>query len=200
MLIGVALFSGYLMGGIPFGLIFGRLIGGVDPRMAGSGNIGFTNVLRVANRLAAVLTLVCDVGKGMAAVWIMLRLAGGDSIAQFGGAIAAMIGHMYSPYLRLQGGKGVATALGGLSAVHLPAAVVTLSILITTVWLSSYVSLGSLIAFGLLPAVLGWLTKSWAMAGLACLMAVLILLRHRENITRLRAGKESSVFRQKSPS
>ena len=112
----VALF-GYLLGSVPFGLIVARAFKGVDPRQQGSGNIGFTNVLRVAGATPAAITLVLDVGKGALPV-ALARARGLDPIWSLAAGALAVVGHIFPAYLRFRGGKGVATGLGAVLAIE----------------------------------------------------------------------------------
>src|SRR5277367_2625086 len=143
--------AGYLLGSIPFGLIATRLGGAGDIRKVGSGNIGATNVLRTGRRDLAAITLVGDGGKGAAAVLLARWLFGEDAAAVAGGA--ALIGHMFPIWLKFKGGKGVATAMGVVTALAWP---VGLAMMIT--WLAIVVytrisSLGALIAIGAMPVI-----------------------------------------------
>ena len=194
------LFAAFALGAIPFGVIWSLVIAGVDPRTAGSKNIGFTNVLRVSSRWAAVLTLVSDVAKGAAAVWLVRYLVGARHPGwEFSAALAAVAGHMYTPILRFKGGKGVATAIGAI-AMALPWA----AIIIMVTWgivlaASSYVSLASIMASLTLPLTMLLFTSNWVALVCGGAMAVLVIFRHAENIRRLREGVEHSIkFRGRS--
>ena len=187
--------AAYLLGSIPFGLLFARLFGGPDVRSAGSGNIGATNVSRVVGNSAGILTLIFDVGKGAAAVWLAGRFSEESAAWMMIAGIAALIGHCYPIWLKFRGGKGVATAagvffmlspLGTAGAVLLFAAVVAF-------W--RYVSLGSISAAAAMPVLIYFL---WAPRHAPPLMisfgtlaaAALIVWKHRGNIRRLLAGEE----------
>ncbi|MBA5872366.1 MAG: glycerol-3-phosphate acyltransferase, partial [Nitrospira sp. CR2.1] len=115
-LIGFLILFGYLLGSIPFGVVVSRALGAVDPRSAGSRNVGFTNVLRVSGKKAGVLTLIGDIGKGWAAGWAATLLLHQEA-AVLGVALASIIGHLHSMFLGFKGGKGVATALGAALGV-----------------------------------------------------------------------------------
>jgi glycerol-3-phosphate acyltransferase PlsY len=112
-LIGLCALLGYLIGAIPFGVVVSRLSGGVDPRTAGSKNVGFTNVLRVSGKKAGILTLAGDMGKGWLVGWLSTFVFH-EEFAMLVVALASIVGHMYSAFLGLRGGKGVATALGAV--------------------------------------------------------------------------------------
>jgi len=194
------LFAAFALGAIPFGVIWSLAIAGVDPRKAGSKNIGFTNVLRVSSRWAAILTLVSDVAKGAAAVWLVRSLLGVRHPGwEFSAALAAVAGHMYTPVLRFKGGKGVATAIGAI-AMAMP----WVAVIIMVTWgvvlaVSSYVSLASIVASLVLPVTLLLFTSNWMAVVCATAMTILIILRHAENIQRLKAGVENSIRGAKAP-
>lgn len=190
--ISLVLVTSYLLGAIPVGILAGKICAGVDPREAGSRNIGFTNVLRVAGKSAGLVTLVGDMGKGAVAV-LGARLllgpsAGGWELAVV--AAVAVLGHIFPVFLRFQGGKGVATALGVLLALDW-----AVGISLVLVWLVSAAiwrisSVAALIAFGVLP-VLVWLIRPHTpMVILSFVIAGLIAYRHLDNIQRLLAGTE----------
>ena len=193
-----SLVLGYFLGAIPIGIVASRALAGIDPREAGSRNIGFTNVLRVAGKTAGIVTLIGDMGKGALAVSlapVLLGPAAGDSIMAAGAA--AILGHMFPVFLRFKGGKGVATALGVLLAAEpaIGGCLVAVWLTAAAIWRMS--SLSALIAFGSLPLWVWLFHPTTQMAVLATGIIVLIVYRHRENISRLRAGTESK-FGQRS--
>jgi len=183
----------FLLGSIPFGLLSAKWIAGVDPRQAGSGNIGFTNVLRVSSKLAAVATLAGDVGKGMLAVWLTRRFGGAWQPLEATAGLAVVAGHIFSPWLGFKGGKGVATAFGALSVAMPWVGLATLAIWGVVLAASFYVSLASIVAFLVMPVAMMLFTAHPVTLGAGIGITGLILLRHRENIQRLRAGVEHSV-------
>ncbi|PZX11401.1 acyl-phosphate glycerol-3-phosphate acyltransferase [Palleronia aestuarii] len=189
MLILTALLS-YLLGSIPFGLLITRAFGLGDLRQIGSGNIGATNVLRTGNKLAALLTLICDVGKGAFAV-IVARLTIGESAAQIAG-FAAFLGHCYPLYLGFKGGKGVATFLGTVLALAWPIGIAVCATWLAVAAIFRISSLAALIVALLAPLYALALGAAPLALGLAA-MALLIFLRHRANIARLRAGSEPRI-------
>ncbi len=190
----VALAGAYLLGSIPFGLIFSRLRG-VDPRAVGSGNIGATNVLRVVGKREAVLTLAGDFLKGAAAVWLARRLSP-VLMTQMIAGLFAILGHCFPIFLKFRGGKGVATGFGVLLALYPGVALATFLFWAGTAFAWRISSLAALISFSLLPVttfvVLYRAGRQELLSGLIFSVAVafLIVLRHRENIERLIAGKE----------
>ena len=188
LLVGTA----YLLGSIPFGILVARLRGDVDLRRVGSGNIGATNVLRAVGKGAAALTLVGDIGKGVLAV-ALSRWAGAPPLVVAGAALAAVLGHLYPVWAGFRGGKGVATTLGVILA-----AMPHVGGLLVLVWLgvaalSRYSSLAAIVATAALP-VFAWLMDGRAaMLGVSGVLAVLVLVRHRENLARLWAGTEGKI-------
>ncbi|SIO46968.1 acyl-phosphate glycerol-3-phosphate acyltransferase [Rhodovulum sp. ES.010] len=190
LILGLVALAAYLLGAVPFGIVMARLFGLGDLRKIGSGNIGATNVLRTGNKLAAFLTLALDAGKGGIAVLIARALAGEDA-AQVAG-LAAFLGHVFPVYLGFRGGKGVATFLGTLLALAWPVGLAACGTWLIVAAALRYSSLSALVAAGLAPVwaiVLG----HGDMAVLGALLAVLIYVRHAENIRRLRAGTETRI-------
>lgn len=184
---------GYLLGSIPFGIVWARIFGLGDLRQIGSGNIGATNVLRTGNKLAAFLTLICDAGKGGAAVLIARALVGEDA-AQLAG-FAAFLGHCFPVFLGFKGGKGVATWLGTLLALAWPVGLAACATWLATAALFRISSLAALTAAVLTPL---WAVVLGApQAALLCIaLAALILIRHKANITRILAGEEPHIGRK----
>jgi len=190
LLLGVAI--AYLLGGIPFGYLLVKLSTGRDVRASGSGNIGATNVLRTTGRAAGIATLLLDIGKGYLAVWLAGRLAAGDAGWMAAAALAVMIGHAYPVFLHFRGGKAVATFVGAwLCLTPLPLAA-TLAVFVIMVAWTRHVSLGSIVGAVTFPLAV-WLIAHppLAVVAAAVLSGALIIIRHRENIARLRAGTES---------
>lgn len=184
--------AGYLAGSIPFGIIFSLWLSGIDPRKSGSGNIGFTNVLRVAGKTAGVLTLLGDMGKGYLAVRIAQRLSLEDPSIWLTG-MAAILGHNYTVFLGFKGGKGVATGLGVLYGLDPILGWTTILIWSGTVFWWRISSLGAIMAFGFLPVlVLLVYPVPWAI-GLSVLISGIILLKHRPNFQRLWSGTEPRI-------
>jgi len=189
--LGATLVGVYLVASIPFGYLVGR-VAGVDVRRAGSGNIGATNVLRVRGAGAAAATLLLDVAKGAGGVAAAQALHGRGGWAGPAAALTAVIGHCYPIYLAFQGGKGVATAAGALAVLHPLAALGGAAAFAAAVGLVRMVSVGSI------AGVLAYPLWAWgigsersALAGAA--VAAVILWRHRENLARIRAGREPRI-------
>lgn len=183
---------GYLVGAIPFGLVIGKMAG-IDVRKEGSRNIGATNVNRVLGKKLGFLTLVCDCAKGFLPMWLAGWLLPDTPDREFFTALTgvmAVIGHMFPVYLRFSGGKGVATGLGVFLFLSPPAIALSLAVFLASVRISGFVSVGSLLASGLAPLWLYLLGESTVAIGSATLIAVLIWLKHHENISRLLHGQE----------
>ncbi|MDO9526927.1 MAG: glycerol-3-phosphate 1-O-acyltransferase PlsY [Gemmobacter sp.] len=181
---------GYLLGSVPFGMVMARAFGLGDLRAIGSGNIGATNVLRTGNKLAALLTLILDAGKGGLAV-LIARAAVGEDAAQLAGA-AAFMGHLFPVWLGFKGGKGVATFLGTLLALAWPVGLAACATWAVMAAALRYSSLSALVAAALSPVwmvVLGFPQ----MSVLALFLAALIFARHEANIKRLMVGSEPRI-------
>ena len=189
-----AIVAGYLLGSIPFGLVLTRFAGHGDVRMIGSGNIGATNVLRTGSKGLAALTLALDLLKGTAAVLIG-SLWGSE--AMLAAAAAVTIGHMFPAWLGFRGGKGVATALGVLIGIAWPVALAAAAVWLAVAVASRYSSAAAL-AGALIAAGYANLTLDRERALLITGLAVLVIIRHRENIRRLAAGTESRISFKKS--
>jgi glycerol-3-phosphate acyltransferase PlsY len=196
--LGVTVF-GYLLGSIPFGVIFTRLSGGGDVRDVGSGGIGATNVLRTGKRWAAAATLICDAGKGAVAV-LLVRwyFHHNNDLAAFA-ALGAFLGHLFPVWIGFRGGKGIATGLGILLALFWPAGVIGGAVWLLSVAIFRISSLSSLIASVAVPVVLIFFHQPLYVL-LSIVLAVLTFIMHRENIARLIAGTEPRIGASKSPS
>src|SRR5436309_4473718 len=177
-----ALAFGYLLGSIPFGIIFTRLAGTQDLRSIGSGSIGATNVLRTGRKGLAAATLIGDALKGTVAV-IIAGYFGGPNAAMLA-ALGAFLGHLYPVWLNFRGGKGVATYIGVLIGLFWPAAVVFCVMWLATAFTTRYSSLSALIAAFVTPLFLWWFGHP-ALASLFVIMTLLSFYAHRETIKRL---------------
>lgn len=183
------------LGAIPFGVVVTRLLGAADPRTAGSGNIGATNVLRTSGWKGGVLTLALDALKGAAAVLLARHVAqriGAPALAPLA-ALAAVLGHMYSPFTGFRGGKGVATGLGAFALLLPGPTAVAALVFIGAVAATRYVSVGSILASATAPVAglaMGHPALACASAGFVC---ALIIWKHRDNIGRIARGEEHRV-------
>jgi glycerol-3-phosphate acyltransferase PlsY len=193
--------ASYLLGSIPFGYILVRVFQGIDVRSIGSGNIGATNVARSGGKKLAIATLVLDAFKGWLPVFLVLTLPGIPAsspvqlhtLATFA-ALMAVIGHIFPIWLGFKGGKGVATGLGVFLALAPKVVLIALALFLVIVALTRYVSLGSILASAAVPVAL-WLLEGDTFHAAALAMcattALLIIIRHHQNIARLLAGAES---------
>jgi glycerol-3-phosphate acyltransferase PlsY len=182
---------GYLAGSVPFAFLLARRAG-IDVRVAGSGNVGTANVLRTTGAWRAVAVMSLDVAKGAGAVLVANLVTGGVWIAALTGA-AAIVGHIYPVWLRFRGGKGVAVAAGVFSILSPIATGVAVTLFLVIVWVTRYVSLGSIAATLALPPVAWWAGAPRAVVLTAAGSGALILFRHRANVRRLRLGTERRV-------
>jgi len=189
----------YLAGSVPFGLLLARRFSRVDLRRTGSGNIGATNVARVAGPILGLATLAADVLKAFLPVWAAAAWTGSPE-APLAAAVAAVLGHTYPIYSRFRGGgKGVATTLGGFLVVAPQAVPWAALVFLAGALLSRRASVGSLAAALALPVAVVATTGSWASAVAAAAAAALIFVRHADNIRRLRAGTEPAFRLGRTP-
>ncbi|MDP2803876.1 MAG: glycerol-3-phosphate 1-O-acyltransferase PlsY [Phreatobacter sp.] len=186
-----ALAFGYLLGSIPFGLVLTRSAGLGDIRAIGSGNIGATNVLRTGNRKLAAATLILDGLKGTAAV-LIAGLVFGPAAALVAG-MGAFLGHVFPVWLGFRGGKGVATFLGVLVAIHWPTFLVFAAIWIAMAYAFRFSSLAALTASIATPVILLVAGLGWPTVAAFAAMTALLVAKHHENIARLRDGTESRI-------
>ncbi|GJL76395.1 glycerol-3-phosphate 1-O-acyltransferase PlsY [Nitrosomonas sp.] len=198
----IFIFIAYLIGSIPFALISSWIFKLPDPRTYGSKNPGATNVLRSGKKIAAVLTLLGDAGKGWLAIVLAQSFApawnmGDEAIAAV--ALAVFIGHVFPVFLHFHGGKGVATAVGVLLGLNPMLGLLAIVTWITVAAASRYSSLSALIAATLAP-VYAYFIFGFALNTLAVLlMASMLIWRHQANIANLIAGKESRIGQKKPP-
>lgn len=186
----------YLLGSISFAIVSSRIFGLEDPRRYGSGNPGATNVLRSGNKAAAALTLAGDCFKGWLAVWIADAL-GFDAVTAALAGLAAFIGHVFSLFLRFNGGKGVATALGVTAGLHPFIALACFGTWLLVALTSRYSSAAALTAAVAAPIATGFVTGSMALILIVLTMSALLIWRHAANIRRLLSGEEGKIGRRK---
>jgi glycerol-3-phosphate acyltransferase PlsY len=199
----------YLIGSIPFGLFIARMYGIYDIRLVGSGNIGATNVWRTAGPFPALLVLLCDVGKGMAAVFVALIFSKGVINVEYlkiASGLGAILGHVFPIFLLFKGGKGVNTALGVMLILIPIETLIALATFIIVVAISRYVSLGSILAAFALAVALA-LEKTLHLRDvdaifiwISILLLGLILFTHRDNIGRIVSGTENRFSLRKKKS
>jgi len=192
----IAVVAAYLLGSLSFAVIVSRLFGLDDPRSYGSGNPGATNVLRSGSRAAAALTLLGDAAKGAVAVWLVRKVGAPFGIDEVGAALAALaafVGHLYPLFFGFQGGKGVATFLGALLALDAGAGAIACAMWLGVAAVFRYSSLASLCAALAAPVALWWLADNRTSVTIVAAMSLLLIVRHRQNIANLLAGRERRI-------
>ncbi len=187
----------YLLGAIPFGYLLVRWSTGRDIRQTGSGNVGATNALR-SSKLAGILTLACDAGKGALAVWLAQRFATDPRIPLIA-AVATIVGHVFPVFLKFRGGKGVATGCGAFVMLVPYAVLAVLVLFIGVVAVSRYISLGSILAAAFFPLFVALFGYGLPLVWVCVFGGMLIIAKHHENIRRMFRGEENK-FRLKSNS
>ena len=197
-LIGIA----YLIGAVPFGMLAGRLAGGIDLRRHGSQRTGATNALRTLGLRWAAAVFILDVAKGAAAVLLTRALyqagpPGSPEWVAAAAGVAAVVGHNWSAFIGFAGGRGVATSAGGLLVLSPWTLLMLVPIVAAVVWRTRFVSLGSLTAAVAAPLITGVLASlsivGWATAAYALVAGLLIVVSHRDNVSRLRSGTERRI-------
>jgi acyl phosphate:glycerol-3-phosphate acyltransferase len=209
------LILGYVLGSVPFGVILAKAFKLPDPRYIGSGNIGATNMLRTGNKKVALLTLLLDAAKGAVAVILVSQLFPVFDVARAAvdacgmqptlencgasnphytalAVLAAAVGHMYSPWLKFKGGKGVATLFGGALAFSWPVGMAGFIIWAIVMFVKRYVSLASIIALAAAPLIT-WLRVDGTSAFILAIACGIAIWKHRDNIKRLRQGFEPKM-------
>jgi acyl phosphate:glycerol-3-phosphate acyltransferase len=190
---GVAALVGFALGSIPFSWILARLVGGVDIRAVGSGNVGATNVARSLGWWAGGTALLLDAAKGAAAVLLAPHLAGDAAGASLWAGGAAILGHMFSPLLAFRGGKGVATGAGVFAVLSPAPTGIAIGLFAATVLITRMISAGSIVAAVALPAASLGLEAGRGVTLLAAGVGALVIVRHRSNLARILAGTESRL-------
>ncbi|MDS9946296.1 MAG: glycerol-3-phosphate 1-O-acyltransferase PlsY, partial [Planktomarina sp.] len=190
MILLVWILTGYLLGSIPFGLVFARLFGLGDLRQIGSGNIGATNVLRTGSKFGAALTLIADAGKAGVTILLARTMAGEDA-AQLAG-FAAFFGHCYPIWLKFRGGKGVSTFFGLLFALTWPIGLISGATWLLIAGIFRYSSFAAIAAATLTPLFMIIFSQQDLVA-LSIGLMILILWRHKENISRLLKSQETKI-------
>ncbi|WP_186116163.1 glycerol-3-phosphate 1-O-acyltransferase PlsY [Burkholderia gladioli] len=197
----IATIVAYLIGSVSFAVVVSALMGLADPRSYGSKNPGATNVLRSGNKKAAVLTLLGDAFKGWLAVWLVRHFGIGGELGVALAAIAVFLGHLYPIFFRFQGGKGVATAAGVLLAISPALGIATLLSWLVIAFCFRYSSFAALVAAVFAPIFDVWLfgTRDNPVAWAVLAMSLLLIWRHRANISKLLKGQESRIGDKKKP-
>lgn len=182
---------GYLLGSVPFAFMLARRRG-TDIRFIGSGNVGAANVLRTSGVRTALLVMALDACKGAGSVLLAQRWSAGDAASAAAG-MAAIIGHIYPIWLRFRGGKGVATAAGVFSVLTPWAMLPVVAVFVVTVWLTRFISLGSIVATLALGPIAYAMHAPQAVVLTAVCAAGIIVFRHRANLARVRSGTERRI-------
>ena len=194
MTIAAWLIGAYLIGAIPFGFLIGKMRG-VDVRTVGSKNIGATNVYRTVGHKWGFLAFFCDFLKGFLPAFLALRFASSVNVnLPVLVGLACVVGHTLTVFMKFRGGKGVATAFGMMVALATYPALLAFGVFVVTVWISHYISLGSMLAAASL-AVLVWVFPCLlAVRIIAVLVAVFVIVKHKSNIQRLMKGCENKIY------
>jgi glycerol-3-phosphate acyltransferase PlsY len=180
----------YLLGAIPFGYLLVKWTTGADVRAGGSGNIGATNVLRTAGRMAGVATLLLDIGKGYLAVWIAGRLSNHDVVSMSVAALAVMAGHAYPVFLKFKGGKAVASFVGAFLCLTPMALGAVLVVFVVVVAWTRHISMGSIVSAATFPLAVWLMNKNFTMLAAGLVAGLFIIYKHSSNIRRLHDGTE----------
>jgi glycerol-3-phosphate acyltransferase PlsY len=185
------LFCAYLLGSVNFAILLCSISGYPDPRTHGSLNPGATNVLRVANKPLALLVLICDSFKGFLPVLVANFVLESDFYIALVG-LAAFLGHLYPVFFGFKGGKGVATYLGVLAALYYPVLILFVCVWLLVVFTTKYSSLGAITAVSVSPVYL-LLVGEYGILLPLLIMVILLLIKHKDNIKRLKTGTESKI-------
>ena len=192
MVLILSLIISYLLGSITFSYFVGKKVGGIDIRNYGSGNAGATNTLRVLGKGPAIIVLLLDALKGMAAMWIAYLLTGGDQLAFVFAGIFVIIGHNWPVFFGFRGGKGIATTLGVIFSLSPMVFFISAVLTALVIAVTRYVSLGSIVFVTISPILL-FFTHQPSVAFLSFFITLLGVLRHYENINNLLKGKERKL-------
>lgn len=193
----LALLASYLIGSLSFGYMAGKLLRGIDIRQFGSGNTGTTNIQRTLGTGPAIIVLLLDVGKGLAAVILARALTGSPSVQMLSGVLA-VLGHNWPLFHRFKGGRGIATSIGVMLGLAWQVLLIAVAVGITIVTVTRYVSLGSVIGVILVPILMIAFAMPPAYIIFGTVLAVFAVWRHRQNIARLLAGTENKLGEKSS--
>lgn len=188
----VALLAAYLIGSLSFGYMAGKLLRGIDIRQYGSGNAGTTNIQRTLGSGPAIVVLLLDIGKGLAAVLLARVLTGAPSVEMLAGVLA-VLGHNWPLFHRFKGGRGIATSIGVLLGLAWQVLLIAVAVGVCIVAVTRYVSLGSLIGVLLVPVLMVIFNKPPGHVFFGIVLTVFAVWRHRQNISRLLGGTENRL-------
>ena len=204
----IYLLAAYIIGSLPTAIIAGRLLKGIDIRKHGSGNAGATNVFRVLGWKPGIIVLLIDMFKGFVVVFYLSSIVPGNamdySIVQVSGGLVSIFGHIFTIFAKFKGGKGVGTAAGVFLGLEPLPVLICLAVFIGIVWITRYVSLGSIIASIILPLTI--LLQSYILAKpatqanliISLILMIIIIITHHSNIIRLMRGRENKLSFGKS--
>lgn len=188
---GIAI-GAFALGSIPFGLVISHLFYRTDIRKAGSGNIGAMNALRTLGKTGAVAVLILDAAKGVVPALAVMLVLHDTHLAAIVAA-CAVLGHCFSPWLNFKGGKGVATSFGAIFALSWPSGIASIAGWLIGALSTTYSSAGSMLAHAVAPFALWYFTRDAWLTGYGVFAAILVFYTHRENIARIRTGRESGI-------
>ena len=194
----VSIIVAYLLGSVSFSYLFGRMLKGIDIRKHGSGNAGATNTLRVLGKGPAISVLALDVVKGIVAVWLPVWLGQDAEWVRVSCAIAVIVGHNWPVFFGFKGGKGIATTIGVMATLAFLPALIAGIIALGSIFVTRFVSLGSLLFTALLPLFIWLFGRPEEIFWLSLLIAVFAFVRHRTNIVKLVKGKENKLGSKKA--
>ncbi len=186
----------YFLGSIPFGLLIAKTFCNIDPRTSGSKNVGSTNVARLCGKKWGTATLICDILKGLIPVYICMQIVD-DPLYYNLTAIAAILGHLFSCFLKFKGGKAVATSIGVLIPLAFYPLLISVIACVLIIWRTKYVSLGSLFMVTLLPIILIY-QKDYSVLPVVLVITAFVYYRHVDNIKRLLKGEEKAWQKSKN--
>ncbi|MBS4007267.1 MAG: glycerol-3-phosphate 1-O-acyltransferase PlsY [Clostridium sp.] len=193
----VALIAAYLIGSLSFGLMAGKLLRGIDIRQYGSGNTGSTNIQRTLGTVPAIIVLLLDVGKGLAAVLLARALTGAPGVEMLAGVLS-VLGHNWPLFHRFKGGRGIATSIGVLMGLSWQVLTIAVAVGMFIIAVTRYVSLGSIIGMLLVPILMLFFDLPTLHILFGAVLAVFAVWRHRQNISRLLAGTENKLGKKTS--
>ncbi|RXT14044.1 glycerol-3-phosphate 1-O-acyltransferase [Ammoniphilus sp. CFH 90114] len=193
----MAIVAGYLLGSISFSYLIAKKVAGIDIRHHGSGNAGATNTLRVLGKGPGILVLLLDALKGVSAVWFAHWISGGDHLITALAGAMAIIGHNWPVFFGFKGGKGVATTIGVIASLSFISFLWSALITVAVIYITRYVSLGSLVFLALIPIFMYVYGEPNAYIWMAAIVCILGFVRHSQNIVRLLQGTESKLGQSK---
>lgn len=194
----LAVIAGYLIGSVSFSFLYGKWFQGIDIRKHGSGNAGATNTLRVMGPGPAIAVLALDIAKGVLAVWIGRWIAPDESVVPILSGFASIVGHNWPVFFAFRGGKGIATMIGVVATLCFLPGLAAGIVGIASIFITRFVSLGSLLFAALLPVSLWLFDRETELIIFSLALALLAFYRHRSNLVKLVQGKENKISFRRS--